>query len=94
MIIEISDEIANQCNLDSREALKLLAIAIYCVKGVHGALAAQILDVSEFEFHQLLKQSPAVGDFGVGDLVADIKLHLAGRKHSEADEKAGGDNAN
>lgn len=94
MIIEISDEIANQCRLNPQEALQLLAIAIYRVKGVNGALAAQIMGVSEFEFHQLLKQGTQTHDFGVDDLVADIKQHLAGRKQSEADEKAGDDNAN
>ena len=86
MIIEISNEIASKCRLDSQEALKLLAIAVYRVKGVSGELAAKILGVSEFEFHQLLKQNTTEGDFGVDDLVANIKQHLAGRRQGEADE--------
>lgn len=77
MIIEIDDEIAAKCLLDSHEALTLLAIAIFKVKRVDGALAARILDISEMEFHQLLKQRSATQDFGTDALIADIKKHLA-----------------
>lgn len=86
MILEIDDDIANKCDLDSQEALTLLAIAIHRVKGINGALAARILGISEIEFHQLLRQRAGVRDFGVDELVADIKQHLATRPRAATNE--------
>ena len=83
MILEIDDEIAAKCSLDPQEALTLLAIAIFRVKRVDGALAARILDISEIEFHRLVKQSTETRDFGTADLIADIKKHLADGAHPE-----------
>ncbi len=54
MRIEINDDIARQCNLDEKEALELLAIAVYKSKGLTGSLAGKILGLSEFDFHSLL----------------------------------------
>lgn len=75
MIIEIDDEIAQKCNLDAQEALQLLAIAIYKAKGIHGTLAGKILGISELEFHQLLSKQGELVNYGLDDLIADIKTN-------------------
>ncbi len=73
MKIELDDEIAEKCGLDEREALELLAISIYKLKGIHGSLAGRILGISEFEFHELLSKRGEVVNYGVNDLIDDIK---------------------
>ncbi len=73
MKIEIDDEIARKCKLDEKEALELLAIAIYKRKGIHGSLAGKILGISEFEFHELLSKKGESVNFGIDDLIDDIK---------------------
>ena len=75
MIIEIDDDIAQKCNLDAQEALQLLAIAIYKAKGIHGTLAGKILGISELEFHQLLSKQGESVNYGLDDLIADIKTN-------------------
>jgi predicted HTH domain antitoxin len=75
MIIEIDDDIAQKCNLDAQEALQLLAIAIYKAKGIHGTLAGKILGISELEFHQLLSKQGQSVNYGLDDLIADIKTN-------------------
>ncbi|OZG75174.1 hypothetical protein BTA51_01965 [Hahella sp. CCB-MM4] len=54
MRIEINDDIAQQCNLDEKEALELLAIAVYKAKGLTGSVAGKILGMNEFDFHSFL----------------------------------------
>ena len=73
MKIEINDEIARKCQLDEKEALVLLAIALYKSKGIHGSLAGKIIGLSEFEFHNLLAGRKENVNYGVDDLVDDIK---------------------
>jgi predicted HTH domain antitoxin len=73
MRIEIPDEIAARCNLESREALELLAIAIYKSKGIHGSLAGKILGISEFEFHSLLAKRGETVNYSADDLAMDIE---------------------
>lgn len=73
MKIEIDDQIVQKLGIDEREALELLAIAIYKTKGIHGAMAGKILGITEFEFHQLLSDKGEVVNYGLDDLVDDIK---------------------
>lgn len=73
MKLEIDDEIATKCGIDEKEALELLAIAIYKIKGVHGTMAGKILGMSEFEFHNLLSTKGETVNYGIDDLVDDIK---------------------
>jgi predicted HTH domain antitoxin len=74
MRIEIPDDIAAQCDVaDPREALELLAIAIYKAKGIHGSLAGKILGISEFEFHALLARRGETVNYGADDLASDIE---------------------
>ena len=73
MKIEISDEIAKKCQLDEKEALILLAIALYKSKGIHGSLAGKIVGLTEFEFHNLLAEKGSTVNYGIDDLVDDIK---------------------
>jgi len=73
MKIEISDEIAKKCQLDEKEALMLLAIALYKSKGIHGSLAGKIVGLTEFEFHNLLAEKDSVVNYGIDDLIDDIK---------------------
>jgi predicted HTH domain antitoxin len=72
MQIKLDDDIAQKIGIDEREALELLAIAIYKMKGVHGALAGKIVGISEFEFHELLSKKGEVVNYGVNDLIDDI----------------------
>ena len=73
MKIEISDEIAKKCQLDEKEALVLLAIALYKYKGIHGSLAGKIVGLNEFEFRSLLSKKQVDVNYGVKDLIDDIK---------------------
>ena len=73
MKIEISDVIAEKCELNEQEALELFAIALYKFKGIHGSLAGKILDISEFEFHNLLAEKGEAVNYGVDDLINDLK---------------------
>ncbi len=73
MKLEIDDEIIRKCDIDEKEALELLAIAIYKSKGVHGSLAGKIVGLSEFEFHNLLSERGETVNYDVDDLVEDIK---------------------
>lgn len=73
MKIEIDDEIALKCGITEQEALELLAIAIYKAKGIHGSLAGKIIGMSEFEFHNLLADKGETVNYGINDLVDDIK---------------------
>lgn len=73
MQIEIDDEIALKCRIDKKEALVLLAIAIYKNKGVHASLAGKIVGLNEFEFRHLLSARGEVVNYGVDDLADDIK---------------------
>lgn len=73
MKIEISNEIAKKCQLDEKEALELLAVALYKRKGIHASLAGKIIGLSEFEFHTLLSKWRETVNYGVQDLIDDIK---------------------
>lgn len=73
MKIEISDEIAKKCQLDEKGALVPLAIALYKYKGIHGSLAGKIVSPSEFEFHNLLAKKQVNVNYGIDDLIDDIK---------------------
>lgn len=73
MKLEIDDEIATKSGIDEKEALELLAIAIYKIKGVHGTMAGKILGMSEFEFHNLLSTKGETVNYGIDDLIDDIK---------------------
>lgn len=73
MKIDIPDELAQKCGVDEREALELLAVAIYKAKGIHGTLAGKLLGVSEFEFHALLSQRGESVNYGMQDIINDIK---------------------
>ncbi len=73
MKIEIDNEIARKCGLDENEALELLVIAIYKFKGIHGAMAGRVLGISEMEFHALLSDKGQAINYGVDDLLDDIK---------------------
>jgi predicted HTH domain antitoxin len=50
----------------------LLAIAIYKAKGIHRSLAGELLGMSEFEFHALLKNHGVSVNYDVDDLARDI----------------------
>ncbi len=73
MKIEINDEIAEKCQLDEKEALTLLAIALYKFRGIHGSLAGKIIGLTEFEFHNLLSEKGEAINYGIDDLADDIK---------------------
>ncbi|HET6145969.1 MAG TPA: UPF0175 family protein [Polyangia bacterium] len=73
MKIELSDEIAARAGVDERQALELLAVALYKWKGIHGSLAGKILGLSQVEFHQLLAKIGATVNYDVDDLANDIK---------------------
>lgn len=75
MKIEIDDEIAKKCGIDEKEALELLAIAIYKTKGIHGALAGKILGISEFEFHKMASAKGETMNYGIEQLIEDIKTN-------------------
>lgn len=73
MKIEIDDEIAKKCGMNEREALELLAIALYQINGIHASLAGKLLGINEFEFHNLLSARGKTMNYGVDDLIDDIK---------------------
>ena len=73
MNIQLDDDLAKKCGVDEQEALELLAVAIYKVKGIHGSLAGKILGLSEFEFHELLAKQGESINYDLDDLVEDIK---------------------
>lgn len=73
MIIEIPDELARKCDVDQREALELLAVAIYKAKGIHGSLAGKLLGISELEFRAVLAKHGGTMNYDVDDLVDDLK---------------------
>ena len=73
MIIEIPDDVAQTCGLSEREALELLAVAVYKAKGIHGSLAGKLLGISELEFHRLLTKQGETINYDVQDLIDDLK---------------------
>lgn len=73
MKIEISDEIAKKCQLDEKGALELLAVALYKRNGIHASLAGKIAGLNEFEFRMLLSKWQETVNYGVQDLIDDIK---------------------
>ncbi|MDP5208123.1 UPF0175 family protein [Microbulbifer sp. 2205BS26-8] len=75
MNIEIDDALMTKIGVDEKEARELLAIALYKYKRIHGSLAGKLIGVSEFDFHNLLSEKGEAVNFGVDDLVDDIKNH-------------------
>ncbi|AZZ92556.1 UPF0175 family protein [Hahella sp. KA22] len=73
MKIEIDDEIAQKLQLTEKEALELLAIALYKDRGIHGAFAGKIAGISEFEFHGLLAKKGFSVNYDVSDFLEDIE---------------------
>jgi predicted HTH domain antitoxin len=73
MKIEIPDELAQKCGISEREALELLVIAIYRTRGIHGTLAGKMLGISELEFHSLLSKHGETVNYGMQDIIDDIK---------------------
>jgi len=73
MKLEIEDALMNKIGVDKKEALELLAIALYKYKGIHGSLAGKIIGKSEFDFHTLLSEKGEDVNYGVNDLIEDIK---------------------
>jgi len=56
MKIEIDDSLAPKIDIDEKEAMELLAIALYKYKGIHGSLAGKLIGKTEFEFHLLVAE--------------------------------------
>ncbi|GLQ99221.1 UPF0175 family protein [Dyella mobilis] len=75
MKIELDDALMQKVGVDGKEALELLAIALYKYKGIHGSLAGKLIGKSEFEFHQLLSRAGETVNYGVDDLVDDMRNH-------------------
>jgi predicted HTH domain antitoxin len=73
MKIEIDESIVSKLGVSEKEALELLAIALYKYKGIHGSLAGKILGISEFDFHALLSEKRESVNYDVDDLIDDIK---------------------
>jgi predicted HTH domain antitoxin len=73
MQIELDDEVAAKAGVDQRQALELLAVALYKFRGIHGAMAGRMLGLSELEFHQLLGKLGTTVNYDLNDLVDDIK---------------------
>ena len=69
MKIEIDDSLTTKIGIDEKEALELLAIALYKYKGIHGSLAGK----TEFDFHTMLSAKGATVNYDVDDLIDDIK---------------------
>ena len=76
MKIKLDDEIANQCGIDAKEALELLAVAIYKAKGIHGTMAGQILGISEPEFHSVMAKQGVTVNYDVADFLDDIAIPI------------------
>jgi predicted HTH domain antitoxin len=73
MKIEIDDSIMAQIGVDEKEAMELLAVALYKYKGIHGSLAGKIVGMTEFEFHKLASGKGVTINYDIEDLVDDIK---------------------
>ncbi len=73
MKIELNDSIAKKLNINQKEALELLAVAIYKSKGIHGAMAGRILGIGEYEFHGLLSKYGFTVNYDIDDLKDDIE---------------------
>ncbi|MFS1525733.1 UPF0175 family protein [Microbulbifer sp. 2304DJ12-6] len=75
MHIELDDVLMAKISVDEREASELLAITLYKHKRIHGSLTGKMIRVSEFDFHNLLLEKREAVNFGVDNLVDDIKSH-------------------
>lgn len=73
MNVEIDTQLMEKIGVDEKEALELLAIALYKYRGIHGSLAGKLIGKSEFEFHSLLAEKGEKVNYGVDDLIDDIK---------------------
>ena len=73
MQIELNDDLAKQCGIDAKEALELLAVAIYKAKGIHGTMAGKILGISEPEFHAVVAQQGQTVNYDVADFLDDVR---------------------
>lgn len=73
MKIEIDDALMKKIGIDEKEAMELLAIAVYKYKGIHGSLAGKLIGKSEFDFHTLLSEKGETVNYDLDDLVDDIK---------------------
>lgn len=73
MKIEIDDSLAPKIDIDEKEAMELLAIALYKYKGIHGSLAGKLIGKTEFEFHSLVAEKGETINYDVDDLMDDIK---------------------
>ena len=73
MKIELDDTIMSKIGVNDREAIELLAIALYKYKGIHGSLAGALVGMTEFEFHTLVSEKGATMNYDIDDLVDDIK---------------------
>lgn len=71
MKIEIKDSVAAQCGLDEKQALELLAVALYRYKNISSELACELIGKSELEFQAL---QAMVHD---GDHAEDEALEMA-----------------
>ncbi|MCF6308795.1 MAG: UPF0175 family protein [Flavobacteriaceae bacterium] len=73
MKIELDDNIAKKLNINEKEALELLAVAIYKTKKIHGTMAGRILGIGEYEFHGLLGKYGTYVNYDIAALKEDIK---------------------
>ena len=73
MEIKLDDALMQKIGVNEKEALELLAIALYKYKGIHGSLAGKLIGKSEFDFHSLLSEKGETVNYDVDDLVDDIK---------------------
>ena len=73
MEIKLEDALMQKIGVNEKEALELLAIALYKYKGIHGSLAGKLIGKSEFDFHSLLSEKGETVNYDVDDLVDDIK---------------------
>ena len=73
MKLEIDDSLMEKIGVDEKEAMELLAIALYKYKGIHGSLAGKLIGKSEFDFHSLLSEKGESVNYSIDDLVDDIK---------------------
>lgn len=75
MKLELDDSLMKKIGIDEKEALEILAMALYKYKGIHGSLAGKLIGKTEFEFHALLSERGATINYDADDLVDDIKKH-------------------
>lgn len=73
MNLDLDDSLMKKIGVDEKEALELLAIALYKYKGIHGSMAGKLIGKTEFEFHALLSERGETVNYDVDDLVDDIK---------------------